>query len=85
MVAIEFSRRREHELSVLRTFVKLIMFDYKRARQSRRQSVRIQSALCEVACEKNSCGLKILAIHIYGTSVVESKITNSCGRRITNK
>ena len=50
-VAIEFSRRLEHELSILRTFCKLKTCVYKRARQSGQESVRIQSALCEVACE----------------------------------
>ena len=33
------------------------------------KSVRIQSALCEVACEQNSCGLKIAVVKIYLTVV----------------
>ena len=53
-VAIEFSRKREHEHGCA----------YKNARQSRQQSVRIQSALCEVACEENSRGLKIAVAKI---------------------
>ena len=48
-VAIEFLRRQEHEHSTSITFVALILLDYKRARQSRRVVVKIQSALCEVA------------------------------------
>ena len=36
LVAIEFSRRREHEPSTSRTFVRFIVLDYKRAGQSRR-------------------------------------------------
>ena len=56
--AIEFSRRREHERSTSRTFVRLIVLDYKSARQSRQRVVRILSALCEVACDENSRGLK---------------------------
>ena len=35
MVAIEFSRRRENEPSTPRTFVRLFVLDYKRARESR--------------------------------------------------
>ena len=54
IVAIEFSRRREHEPSTLRTFVRLFLLDYKRAKQSRQPAVRLQSVLCEVACEENS-------------------------------
>ena len=57
-VAIEFSRSLEHELSILRTFCKLKMCVYKRARQSGQESVRIQSALCKVACDQNGCGCK---------------------------
>ena len=48
-VAIEFSRRREHERSTSKTFVIQIVLDYKRARQSRRDLVVIQSVLCEDA------------------------------------
>ena len=39
-VAIEYSRKREHECCTSRTFVKLFLFDYKRA--CRRQVARIQ-------------------------------------------
>ena len=46
---IEFSRMREQETSTSRIFVRLNVVDYKRARQSRRQLVVIQLALCEVA------------------------------------
>ena len=53
-VAIEFSRKREHEHG----------WAYKNARQSRQQSVRIQSVLCKVACEENSRGLKIVVVKI---------------------
>ena len=42
----------EHENSALRTFVRLIVLDYKRTRESRWQSVRIHSALGEVAHEQ---------------------------------
>ena len=52
VVAIKFSWRREQKLSASRTFVRLNVLDYKRAIQSKRQSVRIHSALCEVACEQ---------------------------------
>ena len=34
-VVIEFSKRQEHERSTSRGFVRLIVLDYKRARQSR--------------------------------------------------
>ena len=61
-VAIEFSRRREQEPSASRTFVRPIVLDNKRARQSRGQLVRIQSVLCEVACEQNGRGLKCFAL-----------------------
>ena len=57
------------------TFVRLFAMRYKRARQYRRRVVKIQSTLCEVACEQNSCGFKI--------SVV-SRIVNSCMREISN-
>ena len=57
-VAIDFSRRREHERSTSRRFVRLIVLGYKRARQSRQLVVRIQLALCEVACKENNRGLK---------------------------
>ena len=53
VVAIEFTRRREHEPSISTTFVKLFVLHYKRARQSRQQSVKTQTALCEVACKEN--------------------------------
>ena len=43
----------------------------KGSRQSRKQSVRIQSSLCEVGCEQNSRDCKGL--------------TNSCVVKITNK
>ena len=39
VVAIEFSRRREHEPSALRTFVRLIVLDYKRTRQWRQPNI----------------------------------------------
>ena len=58
-VAIEFSRRRVHVRSTSRMTVIRIVLDYKRATQNRRESVvRIQLALCEVASELNSRGLK---------------------------
>ena len=64
-VAIEFSRRREDERFISRTFVILIVLDYKRTRQSRRQSVvRIQSFFSEVVCKENSRGLKITVVKI---------------------
>ena len=34
VVAVEFSRRREHEPSTSKTFVRLLVLDYKSARQS---------------------------------------------------
>ena len=61
-VTVEFSRSWEQERSTLRTFVILIVLNYKRAKQSKRRVVRIQSALCEVACEQNSYGLKIFIV-----------------------
>ena len=36
----------------------------KKARQSEQQLVRIQSALCEVACDKNSCVCKLLCYQL---------------------
>ena len=54
-IAIEFSRRREYEPSTLRMFCRLKACVHKNARQSGQRSVRIQSALCEVAFELNSC------------------------------
>ena len=45
-IAIEFSRRRYHEPSTLRTFCRLKVCAYKKARQSEQQSVVIESALC---------------------------------------
>ena len=52
--------------------------------------VRIQSALYEGACEKNSRGLKFFAIQIYRINIsafekVVSRIANSCVGRITKK
>ena len=47
---IRFSGRQERELSTSRTFITLKTSVYKGARQSGQQSVRIQSDLCEVAC-----------------------------------
>ena len=46
--AIEFSKKQEHEHSTSRTFVTLSAQDCKKARQSRRQALVIQSVLCEV-------------------------------------
>ena len=67
-VPIEFSRNREHERFTSRTFVRLFVLDYKKARQSRRWVVvKIPSALCEVACEQNSRGLKTAIVKIYWT------------------
>ena len=51
-VAIEFWRKQEHECSTARMFVRLFVLDYKTTRLSRRQVVRIQSALCEAACKE---------------------------------
>ena len=56
VITKEFSRKRNHERSTSRTFIRLKTCAYKRLKQ---QSVRIQSALYEVACEQNGCGLKI--------------------------
>ena len=56
-VATESSRKREHERFTLRTFVRLFVLDYKRARQDRQVEV-IQSVLCE----ENGRGLKNSAI-----------------------
>ena len=53
-------------------------------KQSRRQALRIQSAVCEVVCEQNSCGLKNTVVKIDRTvvSVYASRnvrrIANSC-------
>ena len=63
-IAVEFSKSRELEHFTSTTFVILIVLEYKRARQSRLQSVRVQSALCEVACEQNSRVLKIAVVKI---------------------
>ena len=41
-----------------------VVLHLKIARQSRRQSVRLQSALCEVEFEENSSGLKIAVVKI---------------------
>ena len=71
-VTIAFSKIRKHERSTSKTFVIRILLDYKnfkRARQSRRRVVRIQSALREVACAQNSRGLKITVVKIYRTVV----------------
>ena len=64
-VAIELLRKRKHECSTSRTFVRLFLLDYKRAKQSKRRVVRIQSTLCEVTCEENSRGLTIAVVKIY--------------------
>ena len=45
-VTVDFSRSREQERSISRTFVILNMLDYKRAGRSRRPSEVIQSELC---------------------------------------
>ena len=63
-VAIEFWRRQERGPTASRTFVRLFVLDYKTERQSRRQSVRIQSALCEVTYDCG-CGFKIDVVKIY--------------------
>ena len=57
VVATEFSRRRKPESA------------YKRTRQSRQVVVRIQSALCEVACEQNNHGLNIAVVKFYPTAI----------------
>ena len=44
-IAIEFSRKRENEHYISRTFVRLILFDYKRLRQSRRQSASSKNSV----------------------------------------
>ena len=48
-IAVKFSRRREHEYSTSRTFVKLFVLKYKMVRQSSWLAVVIQSFLCEDA------------------------------------
>ena len=75
-VVIKISRRQECEPSTLRTFGRLKVCAYKKPRQSGQQSVRIQSALCEVAFEENSCGLKVSAV---------GRKANSFMRGISNK
>ena len=52
----------------------LIAFDYKR--QNRRRVVKIQSALCEVACAQNSRCLKIAVVKIYQKVVSASENRN---------
>ena len=91
VVAIVFSRRRERECSASRTFVRLIVLNYKRARQSRLKTVvRIQSALCEVACKENSNSLKVVVVKINRTIVSVyacrsvRRRANSCVIGITN-
>ena len=44
VVAIEFIRKRKQKPSASSMLVRLMVLDYERARQSRRQSVVIQSA-----------------------------------------
>ena len=58
-----------NERSTSRTFVGLIVLDYRRATQSRQRVVRHQSALCEVSCEQNSRNMKIAVVKIYRTVV----------------
>ena len=53
VVTIEFSKKQEREPSTLRIFRRLKMYAYKKPRQSRRQAVSIQSALCEGVCLNN--------------------------------
>ena len=65
VVAIEFSKNRNPERSTSRILFRLITCAYIKARESRQRAVvRIQSALCEVACEEYSRGLKI-AVSAY--------------------
>ena len=51
-IMIEFSRIQERESSTLRTFWRLKVCVYKKARQSGQQSNISQSVLYEVACLK---------------------------------
>ena len=69
-VVIEFTNKRVHECSTSRTLDRLFVLVYKMATSSRRRVVvRIQSALCEVACEENTRALKITVVKIYRTVI----------------
>ena len=57
------------------------MLYYKRARQSRQRVVRIQSALCNVACEQNDCGLKIAIVKIAKDNEPTKHCCSYCGVR----
>ena len=67
---LEFSRRRDHPPYASKTFVRMNVLDFKKARQSRQQSVRIQSVLCEVAYEHNSCGMKCHCKELANSCVI---------------
>ena len=55
-VVAVLSRRRDREPSILRTFCKLkACIHLKRQNKAGNESVRIQSVLCKVASEQNSC------------------------------
>ena len=62
--AIEFSRKEKREPSALRTLVIVFVLDYKGQDKADNESVRIQSALREIACEHNSRGLKVAMVKI---------------------
>ena len=53
-VAIEFSRRREHQPSISRTFVRLFVLHYKRTRQSGQQSLRFSQPCVKLHVNKKS-------------------------------
>ena len=52
------NRKRVCQPTTLSAFVWLNLLRYIKPKQDRQQSVRIQPALCEVACEQNSYGCK---------------------------
>ena len=76
VVAITFCRRREHIRSNLRTFVILIVLNYKKARQSMRH-VKWRGV------QRERLRTKRTIVGAYAKGV--KKIVNSCMRRITDK
>ena len=50
-VAVDFSKRREQELFISRTFVRLNVLDYKRQDKAINESVVIEAVLWQFTCE----------------------------------
>ena len=78
-------RRQKQEPFTSKTFVRVVLLDYKKARQTGQQSVVIQSALCEIVSWFEDRRSEGLTNKCSANKEVMCGIANSRNRKITNK